>query len=371
MSGILKGGENRMNPEIQIGNSKIGLDHPTYFIADIASNHGGDLEIAKTLIIEAAAAGANAAKFQHFRAETLVSSVGFEALGEKIAHQKVWNESAFQVYKNVEVPFSWTKELQITANQVGIDFFTAPYDLQFIDDVEEMVSAYKIGSGDITWLESIGKMAKKLKPILLATGASTLEDVERAVACIESYNNAIVIMQCNTNYSGERENINYINLNVLAEYKDRFPNRILGLSDHTPGHLVVLGAVALGARVIEKHFASNSSPANPDLHFSLTPKEWRRMVDETRELESSLGDGNKKIEKNEIESVIAQRRSLRYSRNLPVGHVILEEDLISLRPAPIGSLPPYFSREALGKILHSRVEYQQVVNLQDFTTEKP
>lgn len=358
-----------MNPEIRIGNSRIGLDHPTYFIADIASNHGGDLEIAKKLIFEAAAAGANAAKFQHFRAETLVSSVGFEELGVKIAHQKVWKESAFQVYKNVEVPFSWTKELQIAANQAGIDFFTAPYDLQLIDEVEEMVCAYKIGSGDITWLQSIEKMSKKLKPVLLATGASTMEDVERAVACIETHNNAIVIMQCNTNYTGERENFSHINLNVLAEYKERFPNRILGLSDHTPGHLVVLGAVSLGARVIEKHFASNFSPANPDLHFSLTPKVWRDMVNDTRVLESSLGDGKKKIEKNEIESVIAQRRSLRYARNLPAGHTIMEDDLVSLRPAPLGSLPPFFAGETIGKILHMDVEYQELVKLHDFTIE--
>lgn len=360
-----------MNPEIQIGNSKIGLDHPTYFIADIASNHGGNLEIAKTLIFEAAAAGADAAKFQHFRAETLVSSVGFDELGEKIAHQKFWNESAFQVYKNVEVPFSWTVELQIAASQAGIDFFTAPYDLQLIDEVEEMVCAYKIGSGDITWLESIEKMSKKLKPMLLATGASTMEDVERAVACIESHNKEIVIMQCNTNYTGERGNINNINLNVLTEYKKRFPNRILGLSDHTPGHLVVLGAVALGARVIEKHFASNYSPINPDLHFSLTPNEWRKMVDDTRELESSLGDGNKKIERNEFESVIAQRRSLRYTRSLPAGHIINEDDLISLRPAPLESIPPYLSKEIVGRTLHEQVEYQELVKTQDFMIEKP
>lgn len=358
-----------MNPEIVIGKTTIGLDHPTYFIADIASNHGGSLEIAKQLIFEAAAAGANAAKFQHFRAETLVSDVGFQKLGEKIAHQKDWVESALAVYKRVEVPEYWTRELSLAAGEAGIDFFTAPYDLELTDEVEEFVSAYKVGSGDITWIESITKMAQKNVPILIATGASSFEDVKRAVESALVYKSALVLMQCNTNYTGVESNISYSNLNVLTEYTKQFPEVILGLSDHTPGHVTVLGAVALGARVIEKHFASHISPSNSDLHFSLLPSEWQEMVKATRLLESALGDGVKKIEENEKESIIAQRRSIRFSRTLKAGHIIDYSDLVNLRPSPPNSLPPYEIKNILGKVLNRDVTFQETLDLDQFERE--
>ena len=359
-----------MNPEILIGKTIIGLNHPTYFIADIASNHGGDLDIAKQLIFEAAAAGANAAKFQHFRAETLVSAIGFTNLGKKIAHQKDWADSPLEVYKKVEVPAHWTKELSLAAKEAGIDFFTAPYDLNLIDEVEEFVSAYKVGSGDITWIESITKMANKNVPILIASGASSLEDVKRAIESAMAVNSSVVVMQCNTNYTGDESNIGYSNLNVISQYKKLFPNTILGLSDHTPGHVTVLGAVALGARVIEKHFASYSSPSNSDLHFSLFPNEWSEMVKETRQLESALGDGIKKIEENEEEAIIAQRRSIRFSRTLKSGHIVDYSDFVNLRPSPTNSLPPYEISNILGKVLKRDVEFQETVNFDQFYKEK-
>lgn len=359
-----------MNPEIKIGKTVIGLDHPTYFIADIASNHGGNLETAKQLIFEAAAAGANAAKFQHFRAETLVSEIGFEKLGEKIAHQKEWADSALEVYKKVEVPESWTKELSKAAEEAGIDFFTAPYDLDLIDEVEEFVSAYKVGSGDITWIESISKMAQKNLPILIATGASSFEDAKRAVESALLFNSSVVLMQCNTNYTGVESNISYSNLNVLTEYKRQFPQVILGLSDHTPGYITVLGAVALGARVVEKHFASQASPKNPDLHFSLLPNEWQEMVKATRQLESALGDGVKKIEENEKESIIAQRRSLRFKKSFKAGHEVEYSDLVNLRPSPPNSMSPYEISMVLGRILNRDVAFQETVKLDQFEIEE-
>lgn len=358
-----------MKPEIIIGKTTIGLSHPTYFIADIASNHGGSLDIAKQLIFEAAAAGANAAKFQHFRAETLVSNIGFEKLGEKIAHQKDWTESPLSVYKKVEVSESWTRELYLTAKEAGIDFFTAPYDLSFIDEVEDFVAAYKVGSGDITWIESITKMAQRNVPILIATGASSFEDVKRAVQAALLHKSSLVLMQCNTNYTGAESNISYTNLRVLTQYKRQFPEAILGLSDHTPGHVTVLGAVALGARVIEKHFASHMSPANSDLHFSLLPSEWEEMVKATRQLESALGDGVKKIEDNEKESIIAQRRCIRFSRDLKVGHVIDYSDLVNLRPCPPNALPPHEITNLLGKILKQDVSFHETARIDQFVGE--
>ena len=122
-------------------------------------------------------------------------------------------------------------------------------------------------------------------------------------------NKQLCIMQCNTNYTAENDNFNYLNLNVLKAYKKKFPGIVLGLSDHTPGHSSVLGAIALGARMVEKHFTDNNNRIGPDHKFSMNPSSWKEMVDRSRELESSLGDGNKKVERNELETVVLQKKS--------------------------------------------------------------
>lgn len=353
-------------PEFKIGQRLIGLDEPVYFIADIASNHGGNLDIAKQLIYDAADAGADAAKFQHFRAETLVAKYGVSARDAKLAHQESWGKSVFETYKEVEVPLEWTQSLAETAKECGIDFFTAPYDLDIIDYVNQFVPAYKVGSGDITWIESIQRMASKGKPIIFATGASDLSDVERVINSIREYNIGICVMQCNTNYTGSPKNIESLNLNVLKDFAAKYPLITLGLSDHTAGHLSVLGAISLGARVIEKHFASSSSPNNPDLHFSLTPIQWRKMVNDSLSLQSALGDGVKRVEINELDSQIAQRRALRYRFSFTAGHVLRSEDLIPLRPAPPNSLAPYEANLVIGNRLTIDVNEQQTILLSDF-----
>ena len=136
----------------------------------------------------AAKAGADAAKFQHFKAETIVSDLGFRNLKKKLSHQSKWKKSVFQVYKDASINFAWTKGLKKQCKKYNIDFMTAPYDLDYVDKVNKYIPAYKIGSGDITWLEIIKKIANKKKPVIIATGASSLEDVLRAVKTIKKYN---------------------------------------------------------------------------------------------------------------------------------------------------------------------------------------
>ena len=257
----------------------------TYFIADIAANHNGSLKKALKLIKLCAFAGADCAKFQHFKAETIVSNDAFNKM-KRLSHQKQWKKSVFEVYKKASINPQWTKILQKECKKHKIDFMTAPYDLNYVDDVKKYISAYKIGSGDITWKELISKISKKNKPVFLATGASNISEVTDAVKLILRSQKKLVLMQCNTNYTGSLENFNFINLNVLKTYKKIFKDKIiLGLSDHTPGHLTVLGAVALGAKVVEKHFTDNNNQAGPDHKFSMNPKTWKLMVDETRILE--------------------------------------------------------------------------------------
>jgi sialic acid synthase SpsE len=336
---------------LEIQGKKIGEHYPTYFIADIAANHDGDLQRAKDLIYLAAEAGADAAKFQHFQAETIVSDHGFKSLKTQQSHQAKWKSSVFNVYKAASVNLDWTETLKETCEKAGITFFTTPYALDLVDYLDAHVPAFKIGSGDITWLEMIERVASKQKPYFLATGAASADEVQRAVSAALAINPQFALMQCNTNYTASLGNFKYIQLNVLKTYRAMYPDLVLGLSDHTPGHATVLGAVALGARLIEKHFTDDINRVGPDHAFSMDPCTWREMVDRTRELENALGTGVKKVEDNERETVVVQRRSIRLARDMIEGEVIQKIDLEFLRPCPLDGLPPYRMIEVLGKKL--------------------
>ena len=342
--------------EIQIENKVVGMNHPTYFIADVGANHDGDLERAKDLIYLCARAGADAAKFQHFTANTIVSDKGFKSLDGQQSHQSRWKKSVFDVYQDASIDQDWTPVLKETCNKAGIAFLTSPYSYELVDKVDDFLSAYKIGSGDITWLGIVDYIASKNKPVLLATGASTIDEVEMAMSTLLNHTNDVVLMQCNTNYTASIENFKYINLNVLKEYGRKYPNTILGLSDHTPGHATVLGAVTLGARVIEKHFTDDTTREGPDHKFSMDFNTWKDMVSRTRELENSLGLEIKKVEDNEAETVVLQRRSIRVKKYLAAGDMVREDDLEFLRPCPEDALPPYKLEKILDKELVENIK---------------
>lgn len=342
---------------LEIQGRKLGRDFPTYFIADIAANHDGDLERAKDLIYRAAEAGADAAKFQHFKAETIVSDRGFKTLGGQQSHQARWEKSVFDVYKDATVSLGWTGELKATCDKAGVTFFTSPYAMDLVDHIDPYVPAYKIGSGDITWIEMVEYIASKQKPYLLATGASTLDDVHRAVSAGLAINPMIGLMQCNTNYTASLENFKYIQLNVLRTYREMYPDMVLGLSDHTPGHATVLGAVALGARMIEKHFTDDVTRSGPDHAFSMDSQSWQDMVMRTRELEHALGTGIKQVEENERETVVLQRRAVRIGCDLTAGSVLSRKSLNVLRPCPVDGIPANLVAALVGKRLRRDMGY--------------
>ena len=318
--------------EIKIGEQILSNEGRPYFIADIASNHDGEIERAFKLIELAKVAGADAAKFQNFKAETIVSRNGFASIGKQLSHQSTWEKSVYETYEEASINDEWTSKLKENCDEVGIEYMTSPYDKAAVDKVNGYVNAFKIGSGDITWLELIDYIAQKKKPVLLSTGASTIEDVKRAYQTIEKHTDKIVLMQCNTNYTADRENYKYINLRVLTTYHELVPKCILGLSDHTLGCSTVLGAFAMGARVFEKHFTDDNARKGPDHQFSMNPKAYRAMVDATMELFYSMGDGIKRIEDNEKEALFIQQRGLYLKRCLKKGDVITRDDLIPLRP---------------------------------------
>ena len=326
--------------EIKIGNRWVGGHHPTYFIADVGANHDGDLQRARLLIRLAKESGADAAKFQNFRAPKIVSNYGFKNMDGQVSHQAAWKKSVFEVYQDASIPFEWTPILKDACDEAGIDYFSSPYDFDAIDMLDPYVPAYKIGSGEIDWLEAQERIARKGKPVILATGASTIGEVQRAVHNILAVNPQLVLMQCNTNYTASLENYDHIHLNVLKTYATMFPNLVLGLSDHTQGPATVLGAVALGARVIERHFTDDNAREGPDHKFAMNPQTWADMVNDTRQLERALGSADKCIASNEKDTSIVQRRCLRAARDIRAEEILTREMIDVLRPATPGAISP-------------------------------
>jgi sialic acid synthase SpsE len=206
--------------------------------------------------------------------------------------------------------------------------------------LDPFVPAYKIGSGDIDWTEMLLHIAKKGKPVLIATGASTIADVVHAIETLERGTDELVLMQCNTNYTGSDANFDHIHLNVLRSYRTMFPDIVLGLSDHTSGHSTVLGAVALGAAVIEKHFTDDNHREGPDHAFAMNPETWAEMIARTRELERALGSSRKFVADNERETCLVQRRCLRAADAIAAGQTLTRKLIDVVRPATADSIRP-------------------------------
>src|SRR5512143_2457342 len=354
--------------DISIGNRLVGPNHPTYFIADIAANHDGDLERAKLLIRVAKQAGADAAKFQNFDAPKIVSDYGFSHMNSQVSHQAAWRQSVVDVYRAASIPFEWTLTLMDECKKVGIDYFSSPYDFDAIDFLDNYVPVYKAGSGEIDWIEALERMAAKGKPIFVATGASTIGDVQRAVHAILAINKQLVLMQCNTNYTASPDNYDHLHINVLKTYATMFPDVILGLSDHTHAVAPILGAVALGARVIERHFTDSNDREGPDHKFAMNPSNWAKMVEETRLLERALGSADKFIAENEKDTAIVQRRCLRAARDIQSGEVFTRDMIDVLRPATVGAIKPDQIQDVIGtKALHD-FQYGQDLRWTDLGT---
>lgn len=340
------------NDKFNIGGNTIGINSPTYFIADIAANHDGDINRAKDLIHLAKESGSHCAKFQHFKADKIVSDHGFKSMSnDKMSHQAGWHKSVAEIYDDYHTKREWNSELIETCKSVDIEFMTTPYDFEAIEDLIDNINAVKIGSGDITYKKLLNKISLLNKPILLATGASNIHEVMDAVDVVTSVNKNICLMQCNTNYTGDLENFKYVNLNVLKTFATIYPNMPLGLSDHTPGCSAVLGAITLGARVVEKHFTDDNERVGPDHHFAMNPNTWSEMVDRSLELELSLGNGLKIIEQNEEDTVVIQRRSIRVINDMKAGETVEEKDIEFLRPCPKDAISPHCYDEILGKTL--------------------
>ena len=336
--------------EFKVGNQWIGDGHPVYFIADIAANHDGDLDRALELIHLAKEAGADAAKFQNFEAKKIVSDYGFKSLGGQQSHQSSWTKSVFEVYDDASVPFDWTPILKAECDKVGIAYFSSPYDFENIDKLYDYMPAYKAGSGLMSYPQAMMAMAEKDKPFMLSTGACDIGNVAQVMRMVSKVNPHIVLMQCNTNYTASDENYDHLNINVLKTYATMFPDVILGLSDHTHSNAPVVGAVALGAKVIERHFTDSNDREGPDHKFAMNPTTWRAMVDEVRILERTLGSADKFVTPNEKETMVLQRRCLRAARAIKAGETFTMDMVEALRPAVPGAVAPFELDDVVGKV---------------------
>jgi N-acetylneuraminate synthase len=326
---------------VKIGENFVGKSKKCYIIAEIGSNFDGSIKKAKKLIYAAKKCGADAAKFQSFKAEEFISKKGFE----NSPFESKFKNSAFDLYKQVELPRTWNSELNSYAKKLGIDFFTSPWDNDAVDDLLKINSpVIKIGSGDITNLEFLKYVGNKKKPVLLATGASTLREISEAVNVVKSTgNNKIILLHCVVSYPSPIEEAN---LRVLDTIRNKFQLNV-GYSDHSPGDLVPLASVANGACVIEKHFTLNRTDNGPDHAVALDPDGFSKMVKNIRLLESALGDGIKKPMPSEKDNRIYYRRGIWTTTKIKKGDSFTSDNIKTMRPAK--GLPASKFKFLLGK----------------------
>jgi len=313
---------------VRIGKKIVGEGYDTYVIAEIGSNFDGKLSKAKKLIKLAKESGADAAKFQSFITEELLSKKGFE---DKSSFQARWRKPVWQTYKDAELPRKWHRELNDYSKKIGIHFFTSPWDFEAVDLLSDLnVPAYKIGSGDLTFHKLLKYIAKKQKPILLAIGASTLSEINDAIKTIKKTgNHKLILLQSIVQYPSP---IDEANISVLQTLRKKFKLNV-GYSDHSLGSLVALASVALGACVIEKHFTINPKSQGPDHLHSLDPISFKKLVNDIRKLEVAMGDGVKKPSKSEKETRILQRRSVWTITEIKKGEPFTDNNIKALRPA--------------------------------------
>lgn len=347
--------------EIKIGNKLIGLEQPAYLIAEIGANFDQSKEKAKALIKAAKDAGADCAKFQTFSTPKIVSEGGFSRMKLEGVHGS-WGRTVSEVFKDAEFPREWHQEISDYCVEIGIDFSTAPYDFEAVDLCEKLnVPFIKIGSGEITWLEMLDYVARKGKPMMLATGDATMSEIDEAVRTIEATGNKnLILMQCITNYPSKLDSAN---VNVLKTYQLAF-DILTGYSDHSPGPVVALASVVLGGCVIEKHFTLDKEDKGPDHPHSMNPIEFKQMVDYVREIERAMGSTRKEVVEEERETVIVQRRCLYSKRDIPIGKIIEADDIDVLRPA-LG-IPPKFKNVIIGKTSKENIEAGQPLFWENF-----
>jgi N-acetylneuraminate synthase/sialic acid synthase len=346
-------------PELEVNGRRIADDAAAYVIAEIGHNHQGDLEKAKELIHAAKECGVDAVKFQKRDNRRLYTRAFYDSPYD--------NENSFgatygEHREALELGKSDWFELSRHAREEGVAFVSAAFDEPSADLMADLdVDAFKFASGDLTNVPFLRYVARFGKPLFLSTGGGTLEDIDRAVDAILPRNERLCVLHCTAAYPADVEDLN---LSVIATLKERYPDLVIGLSDHHNGIAMAPVALMLGARVFEKHFTLNHAWKGTDHAYSLMPDGMRRFVRDLQRVPLALGDGVKRRLPSEERPLQKMGKKLVAARDLPADHVLAEGDLVAKSPAD-GGLPPYELDRLLGKRLLRPLALEQDVTLED------
>lgn len=329
--------------DVRICNKVISNEGKCFVIAEISANHNHNIENAKKMIREAKKAGADAVKLQTYTPDTMTLDCDNQYF--QINQGTIWDGTTlYKLYEEAYTPWEWHKELMDVAKEEDIICFSTPFDKSAVDFLEELnVPAYKVASFEITDIPLIEYIAQKGKPIIISTGIATIQEIQEAVeACKRFGNEQIILLKCTSAYPAKLEEMN---LNTIPNIANTF-DVIAGLSDHTLGITVPIGAVAIGAKVIEKHFILDRSMGGPDAAFSLNIDEFAEMVKSIRDIEKALGKVNYKLSDKSLKNKEFSR-SLFICENVKIGDTITEKNVRSIRPG-YGMKPKYL-KNIIGK----------------------
>ena len=328
---------------INIENFTIGDNSAVFIIAELSANHNQSFDLAIETIRAMKNAGADAVKIQTYLPESMTLD-----LDEPLFQTRkgtIWEgQKLFDLYKKTYTPWEWHEDLKNAAEEIGLIFFSSPFDKSAVDFLEKLsVQAFKVASPEITDIPLIEYISSKQKPIILSSGIAILSDLEEAInACRKKGNKQIALLKCTSVYPAPFEEIN---LRTIPNMRETF-NVIPGLSDHTLGISVPIAAVALGAKIIEKHFILDRNIGGPDAKFSLEPNEFKNMVQAIRDVEKALGNVNYNLTEKNLQSR-KSARSLFVVNDIKKGENFSEENIRSIRPGY--GLHPKFLSQILGK----------------------
>ena len=331
-----------MNKSFNIRNTLISENSPTYIIAEMSANHNGDFDRAIKIIDEIKKTGANAVKLQTYTADTITIDCNNP---EFCLTEGLWKgETLHSLYEKAYTPWDWQEKLKDYAESIGLDCFSSPFDHTALDFMVRInMPAIKIASFEINDIPLIRRAAKTGKPIIISTGIAHLEDIERAIkTCKEENNEKVILLKCTSAYPCPYEDMN---IKVISNMRKTF-DCLVGLSDHTLGSEVALGAVALGAKVVEKHVTLKRSDGGVDSAFSMEMDEFAQMVSQIRNLEKALGRETYELTEKQ-ESGRSGSRSLYIVKDIKKGEIFTEENVRSIRPG-LGLHTMYYD-EILGK----------------------
>ena len=332
-----------MEKEIRIGRHVISESSPTFIVAEMSANHNMDFDRAVAILRAAKEAGADAVKIQTYTADTI--TLNCDAPCFQITQGTLWDGTTlYKLYQSAYTPWEWQPKLKEIAEGMGLEFFSSPFDPSSVDFLEEMgVPAYKIASFEITDIPLLKKIARLGKPVIIATGIARLADIELAVrTCREAGNEKVILLKCTSSYPAPYEDIN---LRTIPSMGDTF-DCLTGLSDHSMGSAIAGAAVALGARVVEKHLTLKRADGGADAAFSMEPEEFKEMTDNIRKTELALGRVTYDLTPKQARER-EHARSLFVAKDMKAGEVFTPENLRSVRPAD--GLHTMYYEELLGK----------------------